>query len=171
MPRHRKYRDNAARQRAYRRRKRQPVYFSRKSFEWSTPPDFFAKLDSEFHFTVDVAATSENAKCVNYFTREQDGLKQEWTGIVWCNPPYDDIGKWLEKAHASAKDGVTVVCLIPARTCTNWWHNFIEPYAEVRFIRGRLKFGGMKTSAPFPSVIAIFRASKPVGARSGAGMT
>jgi phage N-6-adenine-methyltransferase len=158
MPRRRKYRDNAARQRAYRRRKRLPVNLRHKSIEWETPPDLFEKLDHEFGFTLDVCATPENAKCETFFTKEQDALQQNWTGVVWCNPPYGlALRQWIQKAYASSRCGATVVCLLPNRSDTRWWHEYILPYAEIRFVRGRLKFNGVGSSAPFPSVLAVFR--------------
>lgn len=126
--------------------------------EWETPLDFFRKLDDEFHFELDVCATPENAKCKRYFTREQDGLKQEWTGMCWMNPPYGRvISLWMKKALDSSLGGATVVCLIPARTDTAWWHSYVIPHAaEIRFIRGRLRFSG-KQPAPFPSAVVVFR--------------
>ena len=130
------------------------VMFSSETDMWGTPLDFFRALDAEFHFTLDVCATGENAKCAEYFTPEQDGLKQDWKGVCWCNPPYGrEIGKWVRKA---AESQATVVMLLPARTDTTWFHDYIYGKAEIRFIRGRLKFGDSKNSAPFPSMIAVF---------------
>lgn len=123
---------------------------------WGTPNDFFEKMNEEFHFTLDVCATDENAKCDRYFTKEIDGLSQEWTGICWMNPPYGrTIGTWMEKAYNSSLNGTTVVCLVPARTDTKWFHDYAMK-GEIRLIRGRLKFGESKNSAPFPSAIVIF---------------
>ncbi len=134
------------------------VHFSSATDMWATPQTFFDRLHEEFHFETDVCAIASNAKCPNYFTPEQDGLKQTWTGNCWMNPPYGrEIGKWVRKARESARQGATVVCLLPARTDTAWWHDYIQDQAEVRFIRGRLKFGGSPNSAPFPSVVVIFR--------------
>ena len=131
------------------------VMFSSQTDLWATPQDLFNELDNEFGFTVDVCALPENAKCKQYYTPEMDGLKQEWTGVVWCNPPYGrQIGKWVEKA---AKSTCRVVMLLPARTDTWWFHDYIYGYAEIRFIKGRLKFGGCNNSAPFPSMICVFR--------------
>lgn len=131
------------------------VMFSSKTDMWETPQDFFDRLNAEFWFTCDVCATKENAKCEHYFTKEQDGLKQEWTGVCWCNPPYGRmVGKWVQKA---AESKCTVVMLLPARTDTRWFHDLIYKKAEVRFLRGRLKFGGCKDAAPFPSMVVIFR--------------
>ena len=122
---------------------------------WETPQDFFDRLDEEFHFDLDVCALPENAKCQRYFTPEQDGLSQEWIGTCWCNPPYGrEIGKWVEKA-AAAK--ATVVMLLPARTDTQWFHQYIYDKAEIRFIKGRIKFSGSRNSAPFPNMICVFR--------------
>lgn len=131
------------------------VHFSHNTDLWATPQDFFDDLNQEFHFETDVCALPDNAKCEKFYTPEQDGLKQEWTGVCWCNPPYGrQIAKWVEKA---AKSGATVVMLVPARTDTAWFHDWILPFAEVRFVRGRLKFGGAENSAPFPSMIVVFR--------------
>ena len=125
---------------------------------WSTPQDFFHSLDAEFSFEIDVCADSENAKCSNYYGIEQDGLKQKWVGVCWMNPPYGrTIKHWVRKAYESSLAGATVVCLLPSRTDTTWWHDFCMK-GEIRFIRGRLKFGNQKNSAPFPSVVVIFRA-------------
>lgn len=133
------------------------VMFSSKTDLWATPQDFFDKLNKEFHFETDVCALPENAKCAHYYTPEQDGLAQEWEGICWCNPPYGrEIGKWVKKASEA---NATVVMLLPARTDTRWFHDYIYNKAEIRFIKGRLKFGGQKNAAPFPSMVVIFRRS------------
>lgn len=125
---------------------------------WETPQDFFDHLNDEFHFNVDVCATSDNAKCNTYFTKENNGLSQSWRGVCWCNPPYGrEIGKWVQKAYLSSRDGSTVVMLLPARTDTKWFHEYIYNQAEIRFIKGRLKFGNSKNSAPFPSMVVVFR--------------
>ena len=134
------------------------VLFSSAKTEWSTPQAFFDELNREFRFTTDVCALPENAKCEHYFTPEQDGLAQKWTGMCWCNPPYGrEIGKWVQKASESAQSGVTVVMLLPARTDTKWFHGYIYGRAEIRFVAGRLKFGGSKNSAPFPCMVVVFR--------------
>ena len=132
--------------------------FSSKTDDWATPQQTFNELDNEFNFTLDPCASHQNAKCEKYFTKEDDGLSQDWSNeIVFMNPPYGrEIGKWVEKAYRESLKGAVVVCLIPARTDTKYWHNFIFPYAEIRFIKGRLKFGGSKNSAPFPSAIVIY---------------
>lgn len=133
----------------------QKVMFSSKSELWETPQEFFDELNREFGFQTDVCASPENAKCEAFYTQEQDGLSQERTGICWCNPPYGrQIGKWVGKA---AESEAVVVMLLPARTDTKWFHDYILPKAEIRFIKGRLKFGESKNSAPFPSMICIFR--------------
>ena len=135
------------------------VMFSSKTDLWETPQEFFDELDAEFHFTLDVCALPENANCARYYTPEQDGLHQPWDGIVWCNPPYGrEIGKWVERAYCSAVEGgAIVVMLLPARTDTRWFHEYIYGKAEIRFVRGRLKFGGNKNSAPFPSMVVVFK--------------
>lgn len=131
------------------------ILFSSKSEMWETPQELFDNLNAEFHFTVDVCATKDNAKCEKFFTPEMDGLKQEWTGVCWCNPPYGrGIGKWMKKA---AEAQATVVCLVPARTDTKWFHDWVLNRAEIRFIRGRLHFNGSKNSAPFPSMLVIYQ--------------
>lgn len=133
------------------------VMFSSKTDLWETPQDFFNQLNREFHFTLDACATAENAKCSNFYSPDQDGLSMPWEGRVWCNPPYGrKIGRWVEKAYLSAQSGTLVVMLLPARTDTAWFHDYIYRRAEIRFIRGRLKFGGSKNSAPFPSMVCIF---------------
>ena len=136
------------------------VMFSSETDLWSTPQDFFDELNAEFHFTLDPCATRENAKCARFFTVEDDGLKQDWQGeTVFCNPPYGrEIGKWVKKCYEeSKKPGTTVVMLIPARTDTSYFHDYIYGKArEIRFIRGRLKFGDATNSAPFPSMVVVF---------------
>jgi phage N-6-adenine-methyltransferase len=132
------------------------VHFSSATDNWATPQAFFDKLNAEFNFDLDVCADEVNAKCNRFFTKEQDGLAQSWQGIVWMNPPYGrEIGRWMSKAVESWKAGATVVCLVPARTDTAWWHDFATQ-GEIRFIRGRLKFGDSKTAAPFPSAVIVY---------------
>ena len=135
------------------------VLFSTGNSEWETPDELFKRLDEIYHFDVDVCATAENTKCEHYFSPEEDGLKQRWTGTCWMNPPYGrEITKWVRKAYYSAKeDGATVVCLLPARVDTDWWHTYCLKAAEIYFLRGRLRFKGAKNSAPFPTAIVIFR--------------
>lgn len=133
--------------------------FSAKTVEWETPQDFFDKLNEEFHFTLDPCCTDENAKCEKHYTREQDGLSQDWTGeTVYCNPPYGrEMPKWIKKCYEHFIMGGTAVMLIPARTDTKAFHEYVYGKAEIRFIRGRLKFGGSKCSAPFPSMLVVYR--------------
>lgn len=136
--------------------------FSSNSNEWATPTNFFAELDAEFHFTLDPCATKENAKCERYFTKEQDGLTRSWhereRERVFVNPPYGrEIGKWVKKAYEESKYCETVVMLIPARTDTSYFHDFIYHKAkEIRFIRGRLHFNDSPQGAPFPSMVVVF---------------
>jgi site-specific DNA-methyltransferase (adenine-specific) len=131
--------------------------FSSKSTEWETPKSLFNELNSEFAFTLDVCATDDNHKCDKYFTKQQDGLIQDWENErVFCNPPYGrEIIHWVEKC---AKHNGIAVMLLPARTDTKWFHEYIyqKPNASIRFVKGRLKFGGSINSAPFPSMIVIF---------------
>lgn len=132
------------------------VHFSSQSDVWATPQDVFDALNAEFHFTIDVAANSENAKCERFFAADENGLKQSWVGErVFCNPPYSEVATWIKKAAISKAE--TVVMLIPARTDTKAWHRWIFGNAEVRFIKGRLKFNGHSNSAPFPSAVIIFK--------------
>lgn len=133
------------------------VHFSSETDLWATPQDFFDKLDAEFGFELDVCASHENAKCNKYYTVRENGLLQCWEGVCWMNPPYGRvIGEWVKKAYESAQDGATVVCLVPARTDTRWWHDYCMK-GEIRFVRGRLRFGGAKDNAPFPNAVVIFR--------------
>jgi len=133
------------------------VHFSSKTDMWATPQGFFDSLNNEFEFNLDVCATKENAKCKEYYTKEQDGLSQTWNyRRVWCNPPYGrEIGKWVAKAAGTT--GGVVVMLLPARTDTKWFHDHIYKKAEIRFIKGRLKFGDSVNSAPFPSMVVIYK--------------
>ena len=123
---------------------------------WATPQDFFNKLNEEFNFQCDVCAIDDNAKCDKYYSPEEDGLQQEWQGVCWMNPPYGRvIGDWVKKAYESSLKGATVVCLLPARTDTKWWHEYCMK-GEIRLVKGRLKFGDGKNSAPFPSAVVVF---------------
>jgi len=131
--------------------------FSSNSCEWETPPDLFEKLNEQYRFTLDVCATPDNAKCKRYYTQEQDGLRQKWTGHSFMNPPYGrNIKAWVKKAYESSLDGALVVCLLPARTDTSWWHDYCMR-GNITFIKGRLKFSGSKSAAPFPSAIVVFK--------------
>ena len=133
------------------------VHFSSKTDLWYTPQDFFKKYDDVYKFETDVCATDDNTKCAKYYTEEMDGLSQEWRGVCWMNPPYGrTISKWMKKAYESSLSGATVVCLVPARTDTNWWHDYAMK-GDIEFIKGRLKFGGSKNSAPFPSAVVVFK--------------
>ena len=132
------------------------VHFSSATDLWSTPDDFFAALNEKYRFDLDVCATKENAKCKNFYTKEDDGLSKEWQGVCWMNPPYGkEIGQWMRKAYASSLTGATVVCLVPSRTDTKWWHDFAMR-GDIEFIKGRLKFGNAKNPAPFPSAVVVF---------------
>ena len=137
------------------------VLFSSASCEWATPQGFFDGLNKEFNFTLAPCADDSNHKCDKYFTKEQDGLSQDWSGEnVFCNPPYGrDVGKWVRKCFEEVYQGKcrVAVMLLHARTDTKWFHDYIYHRAEVRFVRGRLKFGDGKQSAPFPSMVVIFR--------------
>lgn len=142
------------------------VMFSSKNMNWTTPQAFFERLDAEFGFTLDVAATKENAKCFKYYTLFENGLIQSWQGeIVFCNPPYGrSIGQWICKAYQESRfNPFPIVLLIPARSDTAYWHDYIMKADEIWFIRGRLKFGNAKNSAPFPSVVVVFRS--PIDAK------
>lgn len=128
---------------------------------WSTPNELFDELDREFHFDLDPCADDENHKCEQYFTKEQDGLKQDWGGHrVFCNPPYGrQIVKWVKKAwEESRKENTLIVMLLPSRTDTKWFQDYVYHRTEIRFISKRIKFGGAEYNAPFPSVVVIFRA-------------
>ena len=136
------------------------LMFSSKTDQWATPQSFFNELNNEFHFTLDPCADEYNHKCERYFTKEQNGLSQSWKDeIVFCNPPYGrGIGKWVEKCFLEVEenDCKCAVMLIPARTDTQWFHKYIYKNAEIRFIKGRLKFGSSKNAAPFPSMVVVF---------------
>lgn len=139
------------------------VAFKSDSNEWATPQELFEKLNEEFKFTLDPASTDDNAKCEKHYTKEDDGLSMDWGGErVFCNPPYgSEIKRWVKKAAEEAeKPNTCVVLLIPARTDTSYFHDYLYGRAELRFIRGRVKFirdDGVTGSAPFPSMIAILR--------------
>lgn len=160
------------------------VHFSSASSTHATPRAFFDELNREFRFNTDVCANPESAKCEHYYTTEAgmsyemlwpgrpelDGLTRAWTGNCYMNPPYGrEISKWVGKAWSASVLGALVVCLLPARTDTAWWHTFIwNEHAHDwrigvtgRFVRGRLKFGNAENSAPFPSAVIIFRPQKP----------
>lgn len=137
------------------------VLFSSEKMDWTTPQDFYDELDAESGFTLDPASSDDNHKCAKYFTKEQDGLKQSWSGeTVFCNPPYGrDVGKWVKYAYEQhTAHGCTIVMLVAARTDTRWFHDYVYgKAAEIRFVKGRLKFGDGKDSAPFPSMVVVYR--------------
>jgi len=137
-----------------------PALYSSRSEEYGTPQSLFNELDAQFHFTLDPCASMENAKCVKFYTKEDDGLAQSWANErVFMNSPYGrDIKKWMEKAARSwNEEGALVVALVHARTDTRWWHDRVEPYAtDISFIKGRLRFEGTKSSSPFPSVLIFY---------------
>lgn len=132
--------------------------FLSNSVEWATPQYLFNELDREFHFTLDPCSTHENAKCEKHYTKEDDGLSKPWAGeTVFCNPPYGrELHKWVEKCYEESKRA-TVVLLIPSRTDTSYFHDYICGKAEIRFVRGRLRFGDSKQGAPFASMVVIYR--------------
>ena len=134
------------------------VLFSSKNEVWATPQDLFDNLNKEFDFELDPCALPDNAKCERYYTPDDDGLLQSWQGArVFCNPPYGrKISNWVRKCYEESLRGALVVLLIPARTDTAYFHDYILNKAEVRFLRGRLRFGGSKNAAPFPSMIVIY---------------
>lgn len=146
------------------------VHFSSATELWATPWSLFREIDREFCFTLDVCAVPDNAKCARFFSPEQDGLLQKWEGVCWMNPPYGKvIGRWVAKARDEAASGATVVCLVPARTDTAWWHDLVwdarkhrpRVGVEVRFLAGRIRFGDSAgNSAPFPSALVIFRSQR-----------
>lgn len=135
------------------------THASSKTDLWATPQAFFDKCNAEFRFTMDACASEDNAKCDDYFTIADDGLTQDWgRATVWVNPPYARgvTGRWVQKGFEASLAGALVVMLVPARTDTRWWHDWAMR-AEVRFVKGRLRFGGAKTPAPFPSAVLVFR--------------
>lgn len=134
---------------------------SSNSNEWATPISFYQELDKEFHFTLDPCATDENHKCSKYYTINDDGLSKSWDNErVFCNPPYGrEISKWVKKAYEENEKGAFVVMLLPARTDTKYFHEYIYNKHEIRFLKGRLKFNESKQSAPFPSMIVIMNGS------------
>jgi len=147
-------------------KKTQGIMFSSKSNEWATPQDFYNQLDAEFGFTLDPCASQSTAKCSSFYTADDDGLSKDWGGqTVFMNPPYGrKIGNWIQKAYEEGeKSNTRVVALIPARTDTKYWHNYCMKATEIRFVKGRLKFGqgNTKNSAPFPSAVVVFSGSPP----------
>ncbi|MDR0654532.1 MAG: phage N-6-adenine-methyltransferase [Synergistaceae bacterium] len=139
-------------------RKLNRAMFTSETDEWETPREFFDAVNAVYRFDLDVCATHANAKCGRHFTKEENGLTQKWSGVCWMNPPYGrEISLWVRKAYESSLGaGTIVVCLLPARTDTKWWHDYVIAHAErIRFIRGRLRFSG-KGPAPFPSALVVF---------------
>jgi site-specific DNA-methyltransferase (adenine-specific) len=144
--------------------KTQQTMFSSKSPEWETPRDFFEKLDERWNFTLDPCATKDTAKCATFFTEKDNGLEMDWKGHrVFMNPPYGrEIRFWIEKAYKEGlKHDTIVVCLLPARTDTKWFHNYCMKAQSIKFIKGRLKFGNATAGAPFPSMLVIFNGRDP----------
>lgn len=139
------------------------VLFSRHSDEWATPRRLVRELEQEFGpFTLDPCATPENATAPRFYTLADDGLAQSWAGErVFMNPPYSAVAAWMQKAYLESQAGALVICLVPARTCTGWFHDIAQRHGEVRFLRGRIRFGDGRGSAPFPSIVVVFR--PPVG--------
>lgn len=129
--------------------------FESKRQDWETPDELFQPLNKEFGFTLDVCATPENSKCPQFFTIADNALVKDWRGVCWMNPPFGEQGKWVRKAYQSALEGATVVCLLPSRTNTNWWHDYCMK-GEVRFVRGRPKFKGAEHGLPQPLSIVVF---------------
>lgn len=138
--------------------------FSSSTGEWSTDRAFFAKLNRRYRFTLDPCATAENALCPLYFTKEQDGLRQDWgTHRVFCNPPYGRaIGAWARKSFEASQQGALVVLYVPSRTCTHWFHEWVAGKADVTFLRGRQRFGDANSTAPFPSLLAVYQPHRSV---------
>ncbi len=138
----------------------QVVMFSSKTGQWATPQEFFNKLDWRFGpFDLDPCATPHNTKCANFYTEAEDGLSKDWTGhTAFINPPYGrGIDKWIKKAYEAAqKPDTKIVMLIPARTDTRYWHDYVMKASEIYFVKGRLKFGNSDNSAPFPSAVVVF---------------
>lgn len=134
--------------------------------DWNTPDSLFNKLNSEFKFETDLAASQENTKCPKYYSIQNDSLKQTWSGVCWLNPPYGNkeskIKDWVKKAYESAEadPSLTVVMLIPARTNTKWFHQYVMKASEVRLICGRVKFVGNKHGLPQPLVLVVFKKSE-----------
>lgn len=134
------------------------LFFSSKSDEYATPEDLYNKLNMKYKFTLDPCSTDDNHKCKKYYTIKEDGLSQSWKNeIVFCNPPYSKIKLWVKKCFEEAtQNKTTIVLLIPVRTDTQYFHNYIYNKCEIIFIKGRLKFGNCKNAAPFPSMLCIY---------------
>ncbi len=144
--------------------------YSSRTDEWPTPQEFYNALDGEFHFTLDPCASISNAKCTRYFTKKENGLIQKWgRHRVFCNPPYGrTMAQWARKCLEASERGATVVLLAHARTDTRWFQDWVYGKAsEIRFVRGRLKFGDGRQSAPFPSLVAVYRPPARSGTNIG----
>ena len=133
--------------------------FSHNKDDWRTPIKFFENLNKHWNFTLDAAADDTNHLCETYFTEQDDALVQDWTGRVFCNPPYSLNKVFVKKAHEEwvKENAEVIVMLLPARTDVRWFHDYIYHQAEIQFIKGRLKFSESKSSAPFPSMLAIWK--------------
>lgn len=137
------------------------VHYTSNSSEWGTPLWLFNEWNNEFHFTLDVCASEINKKVDHYFSKKDEALSKDWgNNVCWMNPPYGrDIKYWIRKAYEASKKGATVVCLIPSRTDTAWWHDYVMK-GEITFIRGRVQFelpGSILDNAPFPSAVVVFK--------------
>ena len=133
------------------------VMFSQQTDVWGAPQWLFDALDKEFGFTLDPCSDGTNAKCKRFFSIHDNGLLKDWgTETVFMNPPYSQCEEWMRKAYGAAQEGATVVCLVPARTDTEWWHRYAMK-GEIRLLKGRLKFGEATSGAPFPSAVIVFR--------------
>jgi site-specific DNA-methyltransferase (adenine-specific) len=131
------------------------VHFSSQSIHWATPRGLYAELDSEFHFDFDPCPYQHEPAPL---FGNSDGLAEPWGKKTFCNPPYGRvIGDWIRKGYEESRKAKTVVMLIPSRTDTQWWHEYVMKADEIRFIKGRLKFGDAVTNAPFPSCVVVFR--------------
>jgi len=147
------------------------ILYSSATDEWATPRSFFAKLHRRYKFTLDPCATSDNACCPLYFTKADDGLKQDWgTYRIFCNPPYGrTLGAWARKSFEASQRGALVVLLVPARTDTAWFHDWVWGKAKVEFIRRRVRFGNAEASAPFPSMLAVYLPERAAMTCAGCG--
>lgn len=136
------------------------VVLSSDRMDWATPRAFFTAMHDEFAFDIDVCASPENACLPTYWTEQDDALSKSWNGMsCWMNPPFGHgIGKWVKKAYTEATNGARVVCLLPSRTDTSWWHDYVRNAKEIRFIRGRMRFSGHAVNAPFPCAVVVFEA-------------
>ena len=147
--------------------KAEKVIFSSETDEWGTPNDLFIKLNKQYNFTLDAAASDKNYKCNKYYTKETNGLTKDWTNErVFCNPPYSEMSLWSQKCYEESKNAEVIIMLIPARTDTKYFHKYIYNIADITFIKGRLKFvsdqNSNKGSAPFPSMIVIYKEYKEI---------